>query len=76
RRMSYDGTPRPPQDDEIRVAQVTTRDIDRAGFPHFLLKEIFEAPQSLRKTLRGKIAGDEPAGPLSVRLGSETFPPE
>ena len=35
--------------------QITTRDIDRGDFPHFLLKEITEAPASFRKTLRGKL---------------------
>ena len=36
-------------------AEITTRDIDRGDFPHYLLKEITEAPASFRKTLRGKI---------------------
>ncbi len=35
--------------------QITTRDIDRGDDPHFLLKEITEAPASFRKTLRGKL---------------------
>ena len=38
-----------------RHAEITTRDIDRGDFPHYLLKEISEAPASFRKTLRGKI---------------------
>ncbi len=76
RRLRYDGRPQPPHESEVRVAEVTTRDIDRAGFPHFLLKEINEAPQSLRKTLRGKIAGGDDAGRLSVRIGPETLPAE
>ncbi len=54
-RLSYDGTLLPVTEDDIQVAQITTRDIDRAEFPHFLLKEITEAPNSFRKTLRGKI---------------------
>ncbi|MGH2943123.1 MAG: SIS domain-containing protein, partial [Solirubrobacteraceae bacterium] len=74
RRLGYDGVPRPLRDGEIRQAQITTRDIDRAGFEHFLLKEVFEAPQSLRKTLRGKIAGEEHGGLLSVRLGADVLP--
>jgi glucosamine--fructose-6-phosphate aminotransferase (isomerizing) len=35
-------------------ARVTTRDIDRRDYPHFLLKEIADAPISVQKTLRGK----------------------
>ena len=39
---------------DIRRAEITTRDIDRGSFPHFLLKEILDAPESIRKTIRGK----------------------
>ena len=55
RRLAYDGTPLPIDAAEVVTAQVTTRDIDRGDSPHFLLKEIHEAPNSFRKTLRGKI---------------------
>jgi glucosamine--fructose-6-phosphate aminotransferase (isomerizing) len=65
-RLAYDGTPIPLDEADIAHAEITTRDIDRAGFPHYLLKEIGESPQSLRKTLRGKIV--EQDGRLSVRL--------
>jgi glutamine---fructose-6-phosphate transaminase (isomerizing) len=73
-RMAYDGTARPPVDADVRTAEITARDIDRCGFPHFLLKEISEAPRSFAKTLRGKIIEDED-GLLGVRLGEETLPP-
>jgi glutamine---fructose-6-phosphate transaminase (isomerizing) len=33
--------------------------IEKAGFPHFMLKEIFEQPESLRNTLRGRLLPDE-----------------
>jgi glucosamine--fructose-6-phosphate aminotransferase (isomerizing) len=33
--------------------------IERGGFPHFMLKEIFEQPESLRNTLRGHLLEDE-----------------
>ena len=71
-RRSYDGAALPVADDEITVAEITTRDIDRAGFPHFLLKEVSEAPESFRKTLRGKVTDD--GGQLTVSLGEETLP--
>ncbi len=73
-RLGYDGVPRPIEDAEVRTAEITARDIDRSGFPHFLLKEISEAPRSFMKTLRGKIVEDG-EGHLSVQLGSETLPP-
>src|SRR5690606_35332173 len=56
RRFAYDGTPLPVTEAELVVPEVTTRDIDRGAYRHFLLKEIEEAPGSFRKTLRGKIA--------------------
>jgi glutamine---fructose-6-phosphate transaminase (isomerizing) len=74
-RLTYDGTPRPVDAGELRHAEITTRDIDRADYPHFLLKEISEAPESFRKTLRGKVGEDAATGLLSVRLGPDTFPP-
>ena len=72
-RRSYGGAPLPLAADEVRRAEITTRDIDRGGFAHFLLKEVTEAPSSFRKTLRGKIAGAD--GDLRVVLGDDTLPP-
>src|SRR5581483_2301683 len=66
-RRAYDGTPLP-----VAEGEITTRDVDRAGFPHSLLKEISEAPESFRKTLRGKVV--EADGRLTVSLGEETLP--
>ncbi len=72
-RIGYDGTPSPVGDDEIAVAEVTTRDIDRGAAPHFLLKEIHEAPSSFRKTLRSKIV--ERDGLLRAEVGERALPP-
>jgi len=72
-RRGYDGAPRPLAERELCTAEITARDIDRSGFPHFLLKEISEAPRSFMKTLRGKIVEDE-MGLLTVKLGSEVLP--
>ena len=71
-RTGYDGAPRPLAETEVRTAEITARDIDRSGFPHFLLKEVSEAPRSFMKTLRGKIVSDD-HGLLSVKLGSEVL---
>jgi glucosamine--fructose-6-phosphate aminotransferase (isomerizing) len=71
-RLAYDGSPLPVDPSEVVTAEITTRDVDRAGYPHFLLKEISEAPQSFRKTLRGKIA--DANGRRSVTLPEETLP--
>ncbi len=81
RRFSYDSSEMPIGPDDMVDAQVTTRDIDRGGHPHFLLKEIREAPRSLRATLRGRIEtttlrGRTPTGDpmLSARLGPDALP--
>jgi glucosamine--fructose-6-phosphate aminotransferase (isomerizing) len=73
RRLAYDGTELPVDEDDLTTAQITTRDIDRGENPHFFLKEISEAPRSLRKTLRGKLV--ERDGRTSVELGDEALPP-
>jgi len=71
-RVRYDGGDLPLSDEDVTVAEITTRDIDRRHYPHFLLKEISEAPQSFRKTLRGKIV--DTGGRLAVRLGDDAIP--
>ncbi len=71
-RKAYDGTDLPVTDDDVAIARITTRDIDRGDSPHYLLKEIGEAPTSFRKTLRGKIV-DGDNGP-TVGLGPEIVP--
>ena len=73
RRMAYDGTDLPVTEDDLTTAQITTRDIDRGDNPHFFLKEINEAPRSLRKTLRGKLVDID--GRTAVDLGDEALPP-
>ena len=55
-RWSYDGAELPLP--AATRAEITTRDIDRRGYPHFLLKEISESPESFAKTLAGRLAGD------------------
>src|SRR5579875_3780815 len=72
-RRRYDGGDLPLDQRDVTVAQITTRDIDRGGFPHFLLKEISEAPSSFRKTLRGKVLAGR-GGRLTVGLGSDAVP--
>ena len=70
-RWSYDGQELPVRVDELQTAEITTRDVDRGEAPHYLLKEISEAPASFRKTLRGKIV--ERDGKLDVALPPEVL---
>ena len=69
RRVSFDGRDLPIDSSEFVTAEVTTRDIDRGDAPHFLLKEISEAPESFRKTIRGRIV--ERDGMLHPFVGSK-----
>ncbi|MCA8948150.1 MAG: SIS domain-containing protein, partial [Planctomycetes bacterium] len=71
-RLAYDGTELPVAERDLTRAAVTTRDIDRAGYRHFLAKEIHEAPGSLQKTLRGRIVRDGER--LRVALPTESLP--
>jgi glucosamine--fructose-6-phosphate aminotransferase (isomerizing) len=72
-RVAYDGTVLPVTEDDVVTAEITTRDIDRGEFPHFLLKEVTESPVSFRKTLRGRLVEDG-SGDLSVVLPDDSFP--
>src|SRR6266542_3857958 len=74
RRIDYQGNELPPGPDDLRRAEVTTRDIDRGAAPHYLLKEISEAPSSFHKTLRGRIR--ERDGRRVTNLGPEALPPD
>jgi glucosamine--fructose-6-phosphate aminotransferase (isomerizing) len=69
-RMDLAGTELPVTQDDIRGAEITTRDVDRGPYPHFLLKEMIEAPRSFRQTLRGRLTADR------VVLGTDTLPDE
>ena len=71
-RFAYDGRSLPVDAGELTAAAITTRDIDRGDHPHYLLKEISEAPASFRKTLRGKLV--ERDGRLVVHLGDDVLP--
>jgi glucosamine--fructose-6-phosphate aminotransferase (isomerizing) len=52
--MYYDGTPIQLSDDDIKKTEIISRDIDRQDFPHYFLKEIFESPGSVEKTVQNR----------------------
>ncbi|HET7275234.1 MAG TPA: glutamine--fructose-6-phosphate transaminase (isomerizing) [Longimicrobiaceae bacterium] len=43
-------------------------EVERGGYPHFMLKEIMEQPQTLRETMRGRLLEEDG----KVRLGGLT----
>ncbi len=44
---------------KVEIVDWDLEHIEKAGFDHFMLKEIFEQPQSLRNTLRGRLMIEE-----------------
>ena len=52
--MFYDGTPVQLQEQVIQQTDITSRDIDRQGHPHYFFKEISESPASVEKTLQNR----------------------
>ncbi len=69
-RLSYDGTELAVTDADLTTAEITTRDIDRGDFPHFLLKEVTDAPHSFRTTLRGRLVENDGVFDVTIPEGS------
>ena len=43
----------------IEELQISLENIQKGGYDHFMLKEIFEQPQAIRDTLRGRLLSNE-----------------
>ncbi len=50
---------------KIQELQLDLGEIEKNGYDHYMLKEIFEQPKSIRDTFRGRLANDL----KSIRLG-------
>ncbi|MHB2018888.1 MAG: SIS domain-containing protein, partial [Candidatus Xenobia bacterium] len=72
---SFDGAALQLTDADLKPAEITTRDINRGQFTHYLLKEINEAPRSIQRTLAGKFRLDEKTRHLTWSLDASTVPP-
>lgn len=44
---------------EVHTLDLDIGEIEKGGFDHFMLKEIFEQPKSIHDTMRGRVAGDK-----------------
>jgi glutamine---fructose-6-phosphate transaminase (isomerizing) len=44
---------------DVHVLDLAPGDVDRGGYPHFMLKEIFEQPETVRNTMRGRLSLDD-----------------
>ncbi|MGE0488496.1 MAG: SIS domain-containing protein [Vulcanimicrobiota bacterium] len=75
---SFDGQPMSLTDKDVKTAEITTRDIDRKNFTHYLHKEISESPNSVAQTVRGKFVLDKDGQNYQVRmnLGEAVMPAE
>ena len=46
-------------DPSIHVLELAADDVGLDGYPHYMLKEIFEQPESLRNAMRGRLSLEE-----------------
>jgi len=44
---------------DVKVLDIETADIDLGSFDHYMLKEIYEQPETVRNALRGRLDRDE-----------------
>lgn len=51
---------------EVKTVDIELGQIEKGGFPHFMLKEIFEQPECLTNSLRGRISLDKQQVTLSA----------
>ena len=54
---------------EVKIVDWNIEDAEKSGFPHFMLKEIYEQPLSISQAMRGRISEMEPW----IILGIENF---
>lgn len=45
-----------PSDIDIQTLRMSVSQLEKGGYPHFMLKEIFEQPNTLRDCIRGRVA--------------------
>jgi glucosamine--fructose-6-phosphate aminotransferase (isomerizing) len=58
-----------PVEKEVQLLEMTLEQIELAGYEHHMLKEIFEQPETLRNTMRGRVnrqTGEVTLGGLKV----------
>ena len=47
-----------PVEPEVKKLNIDIASIEKGGYDHFMLKEIFEQPQSIKDTFRGRVSSD------------------
>lgn len=56
---------------EVTHIKMTLEEISKGGYPHFMLKEIMEQPESVRNSMRGRLIFDEGIAKLGGLEGYE-----
>ena len=49
---------------EVSKVEMTEADVSKGEYPHYMLKEIFEQPNSLRDAMRGRLSAEEATAKL------------
>ncbi len=49
---------------EVTKVEFSADDVSRGDYPHYMLKEIFEQPETIRDALRGRLSRDEATAKL------------
>jgi glucosamine--fructose-6-phosphate aminotransferase (isomerizing) len=49
---------------EVSRVEFTEKDVSRGAYPHFMLKEIFEQPDTVRDAMRGRLSSEEATAKL------------
>lgn len=58
-------------DKKITEVKLKLEEISKGGYPHYMLKEIMEQPESLRNAIRGRLLYEEGTSKLGGLLGYE-----
>ena len=58
-------------DHQVSKVEFTAEDIKKGDYPHYMLKEIFEQPNSVRDAMRGRLSLDE----CTAKLGGLNMTP-
>jgi glucosamine--fructose-6-phosphate aminotransferase (isomerizing) len=56
----------------VQLLEMDSTEVELDGYPHYMLKEIFEQPESVRNALRGRLSRDE----ATAVLGGLTLSPQ
>jgi glucosamine--fructose-6-phosphate aminotransferase (isomerizing) len=58
---------------EVSKVEFSEKDVDKGDFPHYMLKEIYEQPETIRDAMRGRLSTEEATAKLG---GLEMTPGE